>query len=213
MLDEGERRRAVIEIPGEAAVVEIDDLGLCRRRSSDWQAACRNERGRNAAVLCRKSPAASPIRSTTREKSAVFSWSSPMPVSPRAPMRFRPEGAFEIPGKSLEIWRRTPAARESMHLRRHEAQGFEWPQQFMLGRLGPFLPGEKHDLARLHPLDADGLNKFAVGTGQWHWRDHRTSRPQRFDPGEFRGDRVSRVIALTMDSHGESGGRQAESIL
>src|SRR4029079_17929748 len=129
VFDEGKRGRAVIEIPAEAAIVEIDDLCLI---AVDQQIGETHVAMNEAVALGPLAEGHKPLLDEIDGalKEPGLSGIESHAVAPRTPMLHRAEGAVEIPGQALEAPRPLPLPRMPVHARGRGTQHFEGPEQF-----------------------------------------------------------------------------------
>ena len=147
MLEEGDRRRRVVEVPGEAAIVEVDDLhrvAVDQKIGEAHVAMDQAEALRRLAEFFEPPPDQRDRAPEERGLRRV----DPHAVGPAPPMRPLAEARVEIPGEALEVRRPLPALRMLVHARRHLAEHAElFDEMSRLRRLAPRLPFEEDDMA------------------------------------------------------------------
>src|SRR5262245_9293677 len=160
-LEERHRCRAVIEEPGEAAIVEVDDFDRAAVHEQIGKAHVAVDEVEAVARLAEPDKAALDEPDSLVHRFETLSCHAHS-VPPTAPMRPRAETRLEVPSVAFEPGRALPGADMGVHAGRGLPQGFE--AGFIRGgRLLALFPGEEHDVAR--PLQAfmgNGLNEFSV---------------------------------------------------
>ena len=119
-------------------------------------------------------------------------------------MRLGAEAGGKIPGEAFEAGGAAPGAGMAVHSRSRFAEDRKAGAKVVgLGRLDSGLPVEHHDVARSRQARmGDRLDQGSVGGCDRPRRDGRSVIPQRAHPGEFRGDRVQRMVSVAMHPQG-----------
>src|SRR6187549_3262386 len=125
MLEERDRRGAVVEIPGEAAIVEIDDLG---HRAIDEEIGephvAMDEPESVLALAESRQPLADQLDGPPDEVDPLGRHAHA--VAPPPPMRPLADAGREVPAVALEAGRSAPAHGMAMHAGRDLSEDLEW---------------------------------------------------------------------------------------
>src|SRR5262245_34948702 len=107
MLEERDRRRAVIEKPGEAAIVEVDDLGHLPVDEKVGEAHVAMDEPEAMRLLTEfLEPGADQVDRPGEERHPLGRHAHA--IAPGTPMRFVADACIEIPTVALEPWRALP---------------------------------------------------------------------------------------------------------
>ena len=189
VFNERNARRKIVEMPAEAAIVEIDQGGLISAGEQVRQSHIRMDQpvARGGLAECAETPFNLVLRPCHKFRRAC---GYVRRILPSSPFRISTENGVAIPRRPREMRRPLPRQSMPMEAPRRFAEPFEdFVQGLFLVRIASFNEFEHCEVSRFGGRAVSrNLDQASVSSGNRLGRDDRPGSPQRFRPGQFAAD-------------------------